>query len=648
MCGIAGILDLTGGPANHMRDRLAAMTGTLAHRGPDADGLWVDSEAGVGFGHRRLSIVDLSSAGAQPMASANGRWIATYNGELYNTSDLRHEVECINPAVYWRGHSDTEVLLEAVALWGVSAAIERCNGMFAIAFWDRRERRLWLTRDRLGIKPLYWTRLPKGGLLFASELRALRSHPSFTARIDPQSVAAYLRSACVPAPRTIYRDTYKLPPGHLMTAEAGKEPSSTCYWDLRDIAAIGQRNIEHRNEDDLAIELETLLLDSVERQMVSDVPLGAFLSGGIDSSIVVALMQARSTRPVRTFTIGFHDKRYNEADHARQIAKHLATDHTELVVEPAVAQATIARLSEIYDEPFADSSQIPTFLVSELARRSVTVALSGDGGDECFGGYVRHHWINRLSSWNRSVPAPLSRTLGDALQMLSPAAWDTIFRPLPARLRPTFLGDKIHKAAPLISLGGTEQIYRRVIAQWPEPSQVMPGIIEAPAIWDDQSTAHDIADPSARVRYFDMAHYLPDDILTKVDRASMAVSLESRVPLLDHRVVEYSWRLPHSALIQGSKGKVLLRRILHKYVPPELVERQKAGFAIPIGDWIRSPLSDWAAGLLSEQSLSLTGLFDVAVIRRIFDEHQRGLRDWQYPLWTILMFQAWYKRWAAT
>lgn len=647
MCGIAGIFDPAGRGTADLRQRLAPMIELLAHRGPDADGLWIDAEAGIGLGHRRLSIVDVTSAGAQPMASADGRWITTYNGELYNTADLRAEVERVNPQVRWRGHSDTEVLLEAVSLWGVAGAIRRCNGMFALAFWDRRERRLWLVRDRIGIKPLYWARLPGGGLLFGSELRALRSYPGFKTRIDTKAVSAYLRSACIPAPHTIYEETYKLPPGHLLSAGAGQEPKLSCYWDLRQIAVDGQRRIDARNHEELADGLETLLADSVVRQMVSDVPLGALLSGGIDSSLVVALMQAKSSRAVRTFTIGFRDRRYNEADDARRVAQHLGTDHTELVVEPAVAQAVIARLPDIYDEPFADSSQIPTFLVSELARRSVTVALSGDGGDEGFGGYVRHHWINRLSAWNRIVPGPLSRTLGGGLRLLSPAAWDALLSPLPARLRPTFVGDKIYKAAALAALGGTGQIYRRMIAQWPEPSRALRQANEPSAVWDDPAIADDLADPSARTRYFDMMHYLPDDILTKVDRASMAVSLEARVPLLDHRVVEYSWRLPRSALIEGSKGKIILRRILHKYVPRTLVERPKAGFAIPIGDWIRGPLSDWAAELLSESSLAKRGLFDVAEIRRVFAEHQAGIRDWQYPLWTILMFQAWHNRWAA-
>jgi asparagine synthase (glutamine-hydrolysing) len=593
-----------------------------------------------------LSIVDLSAAGAQPMASADGRWITTYNGELYNTAELRKQVEFANPAVRWRGYSDTEVLLEAVSLWGVSATIERCNGMFAIAFWDRRERRLWLVRDRLGIKPLYWTRLPGGALLFASELRALRSQPGFDTSIDPRSVAAYLRSACIPAPNAIYRNTRKLPPAHLLSAQPNKDPEIACYWDLRQIAVNGQRNIETRSRDELATDLQTLLADSVRRQMVSDVPLGAFLSGGIDSSVVVALMQSQSQRPVRTFTIGFRDDRYNEADYARRVASHLKTDHTELVLEPAVAQAAITRLPEIYDEPFADSSQIPTFLVSELARRSVTVALSGDGGDECFGGYVRHHWIRALAGWNQLVPTALSLACSRGLRALSPATWDAIFNPLPARLRPTFLGDKIHKAAALATAGNTERIYRRVIAQWPEPADVLPNATEPLAVWDDARIAHDIPDASARIRYFDMMQYLPDDTLTKVDRASMAVSLEARVPLLDHRVVEYAWQLPRSALIQGSQGKVLLRNILHRYVPRELVERPKAGFAIPIGAWIRGPLSDWASDLLSTSSLSASGLFEAGVIQRAFAEHLRGVRDWQHPLWTILMFQAWHRHWA--
>ena len=646
MCGIAGFLDPIGLSADELTGRLAAMVETLVHRGPDADGLWIDPESGAALGHRRLSIVDLSAAGAQPMTSANGRWVTVYNGELYNTPELRAEVERANPAVHWRGHSDTEVMLEAVALWGVAATIERCNGLFAIAFWDRRERSLWLVRDRLGIKPLYWARLPNGGLLFGSELRALRRHPSFTAQIEPGSVAAYLRSACVPAPQTIYRDTYKLAPGHLMSVRAGERPAVSCYWDLRGIAADGQRHIETRDESEVSDELEALLSDAVKRQMVSDVPLGAFLSGGIDSSLVVALMQAQSSRPVRTFTIGFRDKRYNEAEHARLIAKHLGTDHTELVVEPTVALDTIARLPDIYDEPFADSSQIPTFLVSELARRSVTVSLSGDGGDECFAGYVRHHWIDRLAAWNRLVPTPISQAMAAGLQMLSPAAWDTIFRPLPARLRPTFLGDKIHKAAALIALGGTDRMYRRMIAQWADPSQVMHGVDEPPTVWDDPSIVRDIPDPSARVRYFDTAQYLPDDILTKVDRASMAVSLEARVPLLDHRVVEYSWRLPKSALMQGTTGKLPLRKLLARHVPRELFERQKAGFAIPIGDWLRGPLSSWAADLLSEPALAEHGLFDGGAIRQAFAEHLAGRRDRQRELWTVLMFQAWYKRWA--
>lgn len=647
MCGITGFLLRAEISANEIGDRLAAMAGALAHRGPDADGSWIDPAAGVALGHRRLSIVDLSASGAQPMSSANGRWVTVYNGELYNTAELRAEVEKANPEVAWRGHSDTEVMLEAIALWGVNSAIAQCDGMFALALWDRQERRLWLVRDRLGIKPLYWARLPDGALLFGSELRALRSHPSFAAEIDPNAVAAYLRSACIPAPHTIYRHVHKLPPAHILHVGTRDEPTISCYWDLRAIAAAGQRQLAQQPEEELTDELERLLRDSVLRQMVSDVPLGAFLSGGIDSSTVVALMQAQSNRPVRTFSIGLRDERYDESGFARRVAAHLGTDHTELIVNPDEARAVIDRLPDIYDEPFADSSQIPTFLVSKLARQDVTVALSGDGGDECFGGYVRYHWIDRLADWTSRAPAIMWRGLGSSVQMLSTQAWETLLGPIPRRYRPVHVGDKLHKAAALLALGEADQMYRRVIAQWPEPIELMPDAREPSAPWDSPCLSSQIPDRVARMRYYDMMQYLPDDILTKVDRASMAVSLEVRVPLLGHRVVEYSWRLPRSALIRASKGKQILRHVLHRYVPPALVERQKTGFSIPIDEWIRGPLVDWASDLLSEHALSQTGLFDASVIRRRFEDHRQGRGNWSRALWTILMFQAWHRRWAS-
>lgn len=645
MCGIAGLYCPTGSSASELGASTGAMTDSIAHRGPDADGIWIDGERGIGFGHRRLAIVDLTAAGAQPMTSADERWITVYNGELYNTEDLRAEIQASGHRVNWRGHSDTEVILEAITLWGVIEATKKFNGIFALALWDRRERRLWLIRDRLGVKPLYWGKLPDGGLLFGSELRALRTHPRFDAALNMPAVAGYLRSACVAAPLTIYRNAWQLPPAHILSVLAGEEPKLIRYWNLREIAAAGQRSLDRRSDAEVTDELEALLTDAVGRQMMADVPLGAFLSGGIDSSAVVALMQKRSSRPVRTFSIGFHEQAFNEAAHARAVAKHLGTDHTELMVDSATAQAVIGRLPDIYDEPFADSSQIPTFLVSELARRDVTVALSGDGGDENFAGYTRYHWIDKLSGLTDRVPQALLRRTSEALRLLSVDTWDTLLSPLPRGLRPQHVGDKIHKAAGVLALDGIDNMYRGLIAQWFDPAEAMPGVEEPQGIWNETGIAEDLPDHVARLRYFDMMHYLPSDILAKVDRASMAVALEARVPLLDHRVVEYAWRLPRSQLGSGGDSKKILRRILYRHVPAALIDRPKMGFGIPFGEWIRGPLVEWAQDLLSERSLQASGIFDAAVIRKRFHEHLAGRRNWQSSLWTILMFQAWYRRW---
>jgi asparagine synthase (glutamine-hydrolysing) len=646
MCGVAGFLCRGQLTADELGERVSAMTATLSQRGPDADGLWLDEQAGIAIGHRRLSIIDLSNAGAQPMLSSDGRWVMSYNGELYNTAELRREVEGARRTVNWRGHSDTEVILEAVAIWGVPATIQKLNGMFAVAFWDRRDRRLWLVRDRLGIKPLLWSLLPDGTFVFASELRALMPFPNFAPRIDPQAAAAFMRHACVPAPLTIYQGVHKLAPAHILAVEQGRQPKLFCYWDLLQIAEENQRHIDGRPQSQIADDLDSLLRDAVVRQMVSDVPLGAFLSGGIDSSTVVALMQAQSNRKVHTFSIGSQNEAYNEASHANLVAQHLGTEHTELIVDSKMARAVVDRLPDIYDEPFADSSQIPTFIVSQLARRDVTVSLSGDGGDECFAGYVRHHWSNLLALYSRNVPAVLSKTFGFALRSISPAAWDTILSPVPKRLRAVHAGDKIHKLAALLPLSDLNQMYRRVIAQWPEPQTVVPDSAEPLQPWHDRNITAALRDPMSQVRFCDTMQYLPDDILTKVDRASMAVSLEVRVPLLDHRVVEYSWRLPRSALIRGNRGKQILRDVLHRYVPPALVERPKAGFAVPIGEWIRRPLAGWASELLSRPALAASGLLNSKFIEQRLVEHQTGRRDWSHGLWAVLMFQAWYRRWS--
>jgi asparagine synthase (glutamine-hydrolysing) len=645
MCGIAGFLEHGSAAADDLADRLTAMTSALAHRGPDAHGVWTDPEAGIGLGNRRLAIIDLSPAGAQPQHSADGRWVVTYNGELYNARELRQEIEADGHRGGWRGHSDTEVLIEAVARWGVPDAMQRLNGMFGMALWDRLNRQLWLVRDRIGIKPLYWTRTACGTFLFASELRAMRVHPAFVPRIDLRAVTAFLRWGAVPAPLTIYEGVHKLLPGHLLRVEVGAEPSMQQYWDLRAIAVAGQRKLDARPEAEAIEHLEQLLRDAVGRQMVSDVPLGAFLSGGIDSSTVVALMQAQSSRPVHTFSVRSHDWRYNEADDAGRVARHLRTDHTELVLEPGATRAAIERMAEIYDEPFADSSQVPTYLISEMARRHVTVALTGDGGDECFAGYNRHRWLTYIAASSRRVPEAIMKGAGGALALLSVELWDSLARALPSRSPPRFVGQRIHKAASVLGAGTLEEMYRRVVAQWPEPAEAIRCADEPPMVWDDATITADLPDPMAVLRYFDMTHYLPDDILAKVDRASMAVGLEVRVPLLDHRVIEHCWRLPRSMLVRRGTGKWILRRVLAHHVPPAIFERQKMGFAVPVGEWIKGPLAEWTQELLSEREIANTGILDAAAVRRRLADHLSGRRDCTTALWTALMLQACYRRW---
>ncbi len=644
MCGVAGFLYKTGlESASHAT--LRSMTDVLAHRGPDAGTQWSDEAAGIALGHRRLSIIDLTPAGAQPMQSSDQRWVTVYNGELYNTEDLRVEIASTGRAVNWRGHSDTEVILEAISIWGVERAVAKFNGIFALALWNRTEHRLWLIRDRMGVKPLYWAQLDDGTFLFGSELRALRQHPRCPREIDPRALADYLHSACIGGERSIYKGVHKLEPAHFLSVAAGSAPVIARYWDLGAIAVDGQKHLNTASQSEMTDELDALLRDAVGRQMVSDVPLGAFLSGGIDSSVVVALMQAQSRRPVRTYSIGFREKKYDESTHARLVAEHLGTQHTELIVDPKTPLATIERLPEIYDEPFADSSQLPTFLVSQLARSDLTVALSGDGGDECFAGYTRYQWIERLAKWTGSFPRPLLRGAETALRALPVEAWDRLMRPLPSRMRPSLMGDKIHKGSALLPLMGVDAMYDAVVSQWPRPLLAMSPDIRPTTGFSYPALDASVSDPIARMRYFDMMHYLPDDIMTKLDRASMAVSLEARVPLLDHRVVEYAWRLPRDVLVKGMTGKRILRNVLARYVPPALFERQKMGFGIPLGEWVRGPLAEWTNDLLSAQSLAGSGLFDVSYIRRHLDEHMSGRRNWQYALWTVIMFQAWYRRW---
>ncbi len=647
MCGIAGLLDVSASQRAVALDAVAAtMAARLGHRGPDDADVWCDAEAGVSLAHRRLSVVDLSPAGHQPMRSHDGRFVIVYNGELYNTGEVRAELEKRSGAVAWRGHSDTEVLLEAIAAWGVREALRRVVGMFAFAVWDRQDRRLTLARDRIGEKPLYYGRFG-GTLLFGSELKALRAHPAFRAEVDRDVLALYVRHGYVPAPYSIYRGVFKLAPGCLAESSAAElEPRIEPYWSAREVALAGLASPLQADENALAGELESLLRRAVRGQMEADVPLGAFLSGGIDSSTVVALMQAQSSRPINTFTIGFAEAEYNEAEHAKAVAAHLGTHHTELYVTPEQARAVIPRLPQIYCEPFADSSQIPTYLVSELARRHVTVALSGDAGDELFGGYNRYQIAQHVWRGLSRVPAPLRGAAAASMRALPPSGWDRVLKPLrfalPRQLRVRHPGEKVHKLAGVIGLASLDDVYMRLISQWQAPAEVVPGTREPPTPLNTAGEAlREFSQPLARMTYLDLVTYLPDDILVKVDRAAMAVSLETRVPLLDHRVVEFAWRLPTEQKVRAGRGKHLLRRVLARYVPRNLFDRPKMGFGVPIDQWLRGPLHDWADHLLDPSVLRRQGFFNVEPIATAWAQHLDGSRSNQYPLWVILMFQAW-------
>lgn len=614
---------------------------SLEHRGPDGHDVWIDADAGAVLVHRRLAIVDLSPAGHQPMHSADGRYVISYNGEVYSHLAIRADIEATGHT--FRGHSDTEVILEAVARYGAAATAGRLIGMFAFAIWDKKERTLTLVRDRLGIKPVYWTKID-GLFAFASELKALRQHPGWTPRIRPEAVASFMRHNYIPAPHTIYQGVFKLEPGTILTLPWGGEPRQEKFWDARKIAIDGLHNPLKESDGALTDRLEALLIDAVGKRMMADVPLGAFLSGGIDSSTVVALMKAANSGPVKTFSIGFEQEAFNEAHHAAAIARHLGTDHTELTVTSREALDVVPRLADMFDEPFADSSQIPTYLVSAMTRKHVTVALSGDGGDELFAGYNRYQLTSRSWRLLSLMPGFARNAVASALTSQATERWDKLATRLPRNLAPPQFGDKVHKAASVLTLNDADALYRRLVSHW-EPGELMPGVTEVDGALQDPSIRKDFPDLLDRMQFLDLVTYLPDDILTKVDRCSMAIALEARVPLLDHRVVELAWRLPHSTKIRGGVTKWLLRQVLYRHVPRELIERPKMGFGVPLAEWLRGPLRDWVENLLSEKRLTETGLFDVALIRRYWSEHLSGARNWQYLLWDLLMFENWRERW---
>jgi len=622
------------------------MSAAIRHRGPDDDDVWYDAEAGIALGHRRLSIIDLSMHGRQPMTSESGRYVIAYNGEVYNFPGLRQELEPLGHT--FRGHSDTEVILAAIEEWGLETTLGRLVGMFAFALWDRTTRRLQLVRDRLGIKPLYygWTGQT---FLFASELRAIEQHPEFKGEVNREALSLYLRYSYVPAPWSMLKGIQKLMPGSILTTDGTSGGgSTTVYWSLHDVTQRGVQSPFTGTELEATDQVEGLLREATKQRMISDVPIGVLLSGGVDSSAVAALMQSESTAPVKSFTIAFPDSGFDESKNAAAVATHLGTDHHEMPVTARDALDTIPQLPALTDEPFADSSQIPMFLVSRLARQQVTVCLSGDGGDEVFGGYNRYAWCEPLYSRFDRAPFALRNLASKSLCALSPDAWDQAFRTLkpvlPKSLRLRDPGDKFYKVASILSSRDPAAAYRRLVSQWQAPEDVVINGAEPPTLVEQPENWTHIPDLTRQMMYLDTMTYLPDDILAKVDRASMAWSLEARVPLLDHRIVEYAWSLPLRMKVEDGVTKRVLRNVLYRHVPKEIVERPKWGFAIPLHEWLRGPLHDWAEALIDDTRLKSEGFFRPEEIRRMWQEHQSGRRNWHTQLWSILIFQAWLNR----
>ena len=646
MCGIAGYVggaSLTS--ASGFERQLTVMADALTSRGPESAGYWSDPEHAVALAHRRLAILEPSETGHQPMMSTSGRYVISFNGEVYNHLDLREQLSVVgSDQITWRGRSDTETLIAGIETWGLKETLSKSVGMYAFALWDRKERLLYLVRDRMGEKPLYYG-YQQGVFLFGSELKALKVHPAFKGEVDRDTITLQLRHSYIPTPYSIYKGIKKLPPGTFIKVRvcngriSRSELDPVTYWSLGDAINNGIDYPFRGNDTDAVDALDNLLSDSVRRQMVADVPLGAFLSSGVDSSAIVALMQSHSSRPVKTFTIGFNEEGYNEAVHAKAVAAYLGTEHTELYASPQDALDVIPRLPVMYDEPFSDSSQIPTFLVSQMTREHVTVSLSGDAGDELFGGYNRYHMTSGLWDKIRKVPLPLRHLIANGLRTIAPDRLNQLSKWIPGTGKHADFGGKVHKGAGVLASQSSDELYLNLITHWQDPSSLVINGIEKPTkITEPPFHINGMVEQMMAI---DSVSYLTDDILCKVDRASMSVSLETRVPLLDHRIVEFAWSLPFSMKIRDGQGKWILRQVLYKYVPKELVERPKMGFGVPIGSWLRGPLRDWAENLLDESRLQQEGYFYSEPIRQKWKEHLSGKRDWQHHLWDVLMFQAW-------
>jgi len=664
MCGIAGFLSVSSrAPQTESEGVLRRMAETLVHRGPDDMGVWADPDAGIGLAHRRLSILDLSPQGHQPMVSACRRFVVSFNGEIYNHREIRRALDRESLStpprggpslpLRWRGTSDTEVLLAAISAWGLARALKNLVGMYAFALWDRADRGLHLVRDRLGEKPLYYGWAGRT-LVFASELKALKAHPAWRGGVDGEALTAYVRYGYVPAPKAIFTGTYKVPPASVISLSAesgmrygsGDPIPSWQYWSARDVAFASKDEFFRGSAQDAVARLEELLSNAVRMQMVADVPVGAFLSGGVDSSAVVALMQCASSRAARTFTIGFMEEGYNEARQAKSVARYLGTDHTELYITPAEAREVIPDLPKIYDEPFGDASQIPTFLVSRLARQKVTVSLSGDGGDELFGGYPRYLLARRIWRLRRSLPYPLrTRLAGIANHVLKGGA-ERLYRIMLARMPSTVATrlpsrERVLRLLTALQAPSLPSFYQQFLSHVREPTRLVLGGQEPTPSFAESELPTRPHGLLQWLMYLDLTGYFPDDILVKVDRAAMANSLETRAPLLDHRLVEFSLRLPVRLKINRGGTKWVLREVLYRHVPKSLVERPKMGFGVPVGAWLRGPLREWADDLLDPGRLRQDGLLNAQLVGTLWQDHRAGRQDWQYPLWDLLMFQAW-------